>query len=131
MGPYGRGDPRPWMLEPVAGRIDAGENPENCARRECKEEAGLHLIRLEKISSHYCSPGCSTEYFHCFLGLCDLPALTQGKGGLPRENEDIRTHVLPFEMAMHLVTTGEADNGPLILTLMWLQSERGRLRSAS
>ena len=34
MGPYGRGDPRPFLLEPVAGRIDAGETPEEAARRE-------------------------------------------------------------------------------------------------
>ncbi|MEM6579286.1 MAG: glutamine-hydrolyzing GMP synthase [Pseudomonadota bacterium] len=26
MGPFGRGDPSPWVLEPVAGRVDAGEH---------------------------------------------------------------------------------------------------------
>ena len=43
MGPFGRGDPFPWMLEPVAGRVDPGEPPEETARRECVEEAGLTL----------------------------------------------------------------------------------------
>ena len=28
MGPYGRGDKHPWMLEPIAGRIDGGEGAE-------------------------------------------------------------------------------------------------------
>ncbi len=131
MGPYGRGDIRPWMLEPVAGRVDPGETPEATASRECEEEAGLKLIALEKISSHYCSPGCSTEYFHLFLGVCDLPDLNTGQGGLETEHEDIRTHVLPFEAAMDLLTTGEADNGPLVLSLLWLARERERLRSAA
>ena len=131
MGPYGRGDARPWMLEPVAGRMDVGETPEQTARRECLEEAGLELRALEPISSHYCTPGYSTEYFHLFLGLCDLPAETVGQGGLASEHEDIRTHIIGFERAMALLASGEADNGPLILSLMWLERERARLRASA
>jgi nudix-type nucleoside diphosphatase (YffH/AdpP family) len=131
MGPYGRGDPRPWMLEPVAGRVDAGETPEQTARRECVEEAGLNLRALELISRHYCTPGTSTEYFHLYLGLCDLPQAGHGLGGLACENEDIRTHVISFDQAMSLLDTGEADNGPLVLSLIWLSRERERLRSAA
>jgi len=130
LGPYGRGDPHPWMLEPVAGRIDAGEVPEDTARRECREEAGLDLRALEKISKHYCTPGYSTEVFHLFLGICDLPDLAQGRGGLATEHEDIRTHVVGFGQAMDLLQSGEANNGPLILGLIWLQRERARLRAA-
>jgi nudix-type nucleoside diphosphatase (YffH/AdpP family) len=129
LGPYGRGDPHPWMLEPVAGRIDAGETAEETARRECREEAGLDLRALERISSHYCTPGYSTEVFHLFLGICDLPDLAQGRGGLATENEDIRTHVIGFGQAMDLLQSGEANNGPLILGLIWLQRERARLRT--
>jgi nudix-type nucleoside diphosphatase (YffH/AdpP family) len=131
MGPFGRGDARPWTLEPVAGRVDAGETPAETARRECMEEAGLTLRHMEHISSHYCSPGCSTEYFHLYLGLCDLPEVEKGQGGLDSEDEDIRTHVIPFDHAMQLLQTGEADNGPLVLSLLWLQRERGRLRASA
>lgn len=130
MGPYGRGDPRPFVLEPVAGRVDAGETPEETARREASEEAGLTLHALEHISSHYCSPGCSTEFFHCYLGMADLAGTGQGRGGLAEENEDIRTHVLDFDQAMALMGTGEINIGPLVLMLLWLQRERARLRSA-
>lgn len=130
MGPFGRGDPRPWVLEPVAGRIDAGEAPQETARREAAEEAGLSLGALEHISSHYCSPGYSTEFFHCFLGLADLPETAPGRGGLASEHEDIRTHVLTFDAAMALVASGEINIGPLVLMLLWLQRERPRLRAA-
>lgn len=131
MGPYGRGDSRPWMLEPVAGRMDAGETPEETALRECREEAGLDLRGLEKISTHYCTPGYSTEVFHLFLGLCDLPDVAQGKGGLESENEDIRTHVIDFARAIALLRSGEANNGPLVLSLIWLERERARLRASA
>jgi nudix-type nucleoside diphosphatase (YffH/AdpP family) len=131
MGPYGRGDVRPWMLEPVAGRVDAGEDPVQTARRECVEEAGVELHALEHISSHYCTPGCTTEYFHLYLGVCDLPETTMGQGGLDSEDEDIRTHILGFEAAMHLLESGEADNGPLVLSLLWLQRERARIRASA
>jgi nudix-type nucleoside diphosphatase (YffH/AdpP family) len=130
MGPYGRGDPRPWMLEPVAGRVDPGETPEDAARRECAEEAGLTDIRLERIGSYYCTPGYSTEYFHNYVGIADLPDDLPRFGGLELEAEDIRLHLLDFAAAMHLIETGEADNGPLILSLMWLARERDRLRAA-
>lgn len=128
MGPYGRGDPRPWMLEPVAGRIDAGETPEEAGRRECEEEAGLSLRGLERIGGYYCTPGYSTEYFHNFVGLADLPDDLPRLGGLESEAEDIRIHILSFDDAMGLLETGEADNGPLILSLLWLQAARARLR---
>jgi nudix-type nucleoside diphosphatase (YffH/AdpP family) len=131
MGPYGRGDPRPWMLEPVAGRIDPGETPEEAARRECHEEAGLDLARLERIAGYYCTPGYSTEYFHNFVGIADLPDDLPRFGGLDAEAEDIRLHILDFDAAMHLIETGEADNGPLILSLLWLARERARLRRAA
>lgn len=131
MGLYARGDPRPWMLEPVAGRIDAGETPEAAARRECMEEAGLELERMEFIAGHYSSPGCSTEYFYLYLGLCDLRDEGQGHGGLESEHEDIRTHVISFDRAMELLATGEADNGPLVLSLVWLSRERARLRASA
>lgn len=131
MGPYGRGDPRPWMLEPVAGHVDPGETPEESARRECIEEAGLDLHRLEHINSFYAMPGTSTEYFHCYLGLCDLPQLGQGSGGLQTEHEDIRTHVIAYDDSQALLASGEADNGPLVVALTWLALHRDRLRAVA
>lgn len=129
MGPWARGATYPWMMEPVAGRIDPGETPEICARRETEEEAGVALKELVHVSDFYPSPGCVTEYFHTYIGICDLPDKPTGGGGLDEEGEDIRTHLLSFDDAMTLVSSGEADNGPLILLLVWLSQERPRLRA--
>lgn len=128
MGPYARGSRYPWMLEPVAGRVDPGETPETCARREAVEEAGLDLRDLLHVGDFYPSPGCITEYFHTYVGLCDLPDSIPGTHGVDAEGEDIRTRLLPFDAAMDLIPAGEADNGPLFLLLTWLSRERPRLR---
>ena len=128
LGCFGRGDPHPWTLEPVAGRVDPGETPEACARRETVEEAGLDLHELISVGSHYCSPGATTEYYHSFIGLCDIPHVEKGVGGCPDEHEDIRTHRLSFDEAYALYESGEADCGPLQICLLWLSRERARGR---
>ncbi len=128
MGPYGRGDPLPWQLEAIAGRIDPGETPEDSARREAVEEAGLVLGRLEKVAEYYPTPGAVTEYLYSFVALCDLPDGSAGVFGAAEEAEDIRGHLLEFDEFMSVVAAGEGMNAPLILTALWLQRERARLR---
>jgi nudix-type nucleoside diphosphatase (YffH/AdpP family) len=127
-GPHARGDRRPWLLEPIAGRVDAGEEPEPAIRREAREEAGLELGRLEWIGHYYPSPGAVTEYVFTYAGLADLPDSAAGVGGAEAEHEDIRAHVLPFEALMRLVETGEARSGPLLISALWLAGNRARLR---
>lgn len=130
-GPTGRGDPSPWCLEPVAGLVDPYETPEQAAKREAVEEGGVTLHRLEKIAQGYASPGASTEHFTLYIGLCDLPEPTKGSGGLDEEHEDIRTHILPFDRALHLADSGEINVIPTQLCLNWLARHHARLRGTA
>ena len=126
-GPLVRGAPNPWTLEPVAGIIDAGESPEEAARRETWEEAGLSHVELTPMFAFYPSPGASSEYFHCFAARADLSGRDQHRGGLASENEDLRAHVLPLSEALDLIDTGEINAGPLIAMLYWLARHRDGL----
>jgi nudix-type nucleoside diphosphatase (YffH/AdpP family) len=128
MGPLERGDPWPWQLEAIAGRIDPGETPEEAARREAVEEAGLVLGRLEKVAEYYPSPGGMTEYIYSFVAVTDLPDGVAGVFGAEEEAEDIKGHLLSFEGLMAAVAGGGVANAPMILTALWLQRERGRLQ---
>lgn len=127
-GPLARGDAAPWQLEAIAGRIDPGETPQDAARREAMEEAGLTLSDLIPVAGYYPSPGAISEYLYSFVALVDLPDGSAGIFGEASEAEDIRGHLIPFARMMDLVATGEIANAPLILTALWLQRERARLR---
>lgn len=127
-GPFARGDANPWQLEAIAGRIDAGETATDAARREAVEEAGLTLGALEKVAEYYPTPGICAEYLYSYVALCDLPDGAAGVFGVAGEAEDIRGHLIEFDDLMALVGSGEVGNGPLLLSALWLQRERGRLR---
>ncbi|WP_460273740.1 NUDIX domain-containing protein [Celeribacter sp. ULVN23_4] len=129
-GPYARGDARPWMIEPIAGRIDTGEGPEITARREAEEEAGVTIGALHKIAEYYPSAGAITEYVTSYVGIADLPhSLTKSGGGLDDEHEDIASYVIPFARLMEMCDAGQLDVGPLYMSALWLARHRDRLRA--
>lgn len=131
-GPWGRGDPQPWQLEAIAGRIDPGETPEEAARREAEEEAGLRMGALVEVARYYPSPGAKTEFIYCFIGLADLPDnLAGGVGGVADEHEDIRAHLVSFDELMRLVGTGEVENGQLLVSALILAARRPAFRGAA
>ncbi|MCP9482989.1 NUDIX domain-containing protein [Shimia sp. CNT1-13L.2] len=130
-GPLARGDERPWQLEPIAGRVDAGETPEKTAHREAQEEAGIELRELHDVAHCYASPGCSTEYYDIYIGIADLPDGIDGVSGLESEAEDIRSYLFGFEDLMEMVDTMQAVNAPLVLAALWLARHRDRLRNAA
>ena len=117
----------PWLLELVAGLIDKDEQPEEVARREAMEEAGLTLGALWPLSVYYPSPGGSDERVHLFVGRCDSVG-AGGIHGLEEEGEDIRVHVLSFEDALARVRDGRIDNAASIMALQWLALNRDEVR---
>ena len=117
----------PWLLELVAGLIDKDEQPEEVARREAMEEAGLTLGALWPLSVYYPSPGGSDERVHLFLGRCDSVG-AGGIHGLEEEGEDIRVYVLSFEDALARVRDGRIDNAASIMALQWLALNRDEVR---
>ncbi|MCY1395223.1 ADP-ribose pyrophosphatase [compost metagenome] len=117
----------PWLLELVAGLIDKDEEPEEVARREAIEEAGLTLGALWPISDYLPSPGGSNERVHLYVGRCDS-SNAGGIHGLEEEGEDIRVHVVPFEDALAAVRDGRINNAASIIALQWLALNRAEVR---
>lgn len=124
------GQPRgPWLLEIVAGLIEPGEAPEEVARREAMEEAGLAVGRIERIAQFYATPAKSSEFTHLYCGEVDA-SRAGGVHGLAHEGEDIRVLPMPAVEAMALVDDGRVDSAWPMIALMWLRANRERLRAA-
>ncbi|WP_405405536.1 NUDIX domain-containing protein [Paracoccus sp. Ld10] len=127
MAPALRGDPQPWLLEPIAGRIDAGETPEAAILREAQEEAGLTVKRLFAAFHAYPSPGALCEFLYHYVGIADLPDGCAGIHGLDAEAEDIRGHLLDRARLSALVDAGQVANGPLATLSLWLDARADRM----
>lgn len=55
------------LLEAPAGKMDPGETPEECARRELSEETGAEAKELEYIGEYYPSVAVLDENIRLFL----------------------------------------------------------------
>jgi len=71
-------------LELPAGKIDAGEPPEETAARELGEEVGYQAGRLTKIAECYSTPGFCDEKLHIYLAEDLTPVQADGD-----EDEDL------------------------------------------
>jgi ADP-ribose pyrophosphatase len=118
----------PWLMEMVAGMIEEGESPEDVARREAVEEAGLDVRRVKHMLSYLASPGGTSERLTILVGEVDA-STAQGIHGLADENEDIRVHVVSREQAYQWVEEGKIDNAASVIALQWLQLHYQALRN--
>lgn len=127
VGPWAKGDARPWLLELVAGLREEGEDPEGVAIRETREEAGCEVQSLRHIASYYSSPGGCDEYFHLYCAHVSLA----GAGllhGEEHEHEDIRLHVVPVSGLPALIAAGRCNNAHSLLALQWFEAKYAELR---
>ena len=117
-----------WLLEPVAGIIEEGESPDEVARREAIEEAGLELSDLIPACTYFASPGGSTETCQVLIGRAEAPP-AGGVHGLADEDEDIRVHVMPLDEALDGIDHGRIRAASAIVALQWLGLHRAGVRA--
>ena len=101
------------LLEIPAGKLETGEEPEACARRELLEEVGLYAGRLEFIGRFYPTPGFASEVTHLYLAR----DLTPGTAA-PDEGEFLEIVRLPFPEAVAMVIRGEICDAKTVCGLL-------------
>ncbi|MFY7959615.1 MAG: NUDIX domain-containing protein [Elsteraceae bacterium] len=118
----------PWMLEVVAGMIEADDaDPEAVARRESMEECGCRVGSVEPIAVYQPSPGGAAGARHLFCGRLDRRE-APAQAGLVEEGEDLRVHVWPWSKARRALDQGVFTNAATLIALHWLARRRPALR---
>ena len=103
-----------FIYEIPAGRLDAGEAPADCARRELLEETGCVAERLTPLLTMYTTPGFTDEKIHLFLAT----GLTFGES--QRESDEFLTlETVALSKALAMVQTGEIQDAKTALGLLY------------
>ncbi|WP_043932880.1 NUDIX domain-containing protein [Bacillus sp. EB01] len=88
------------LVEIPAGKLEKGEDPAVCARRELEEETGYECQEMELLISFYTSPGFADEIVHLYIA----KGLSQKEdaAGLD-EDEFVNVMELTLEEALTLI----------------------------
>jgi nudix-type nucleoside diphosphatase (YffH/AdpP family) len=126
---HGRDNPAStdgWIVELVAGMIDAGETAEEAAIREVFEETGYRIANPRPIGKYFSSPGGSDERFLLYFASVG-EAQREGNGGGIAGEEDIKVFKLGIASLFDRLTQGAIDDPKLAIAAYWLKDNIDRL----
>ena len=104
-----------YLLEIPAGRLDAGEEPAACARRELLEEVGVTAGRIERLTTIWTTPGFTDERIHLFWAT-DLKT-----GQHSREaDEFIEVVPKPLSEVLELIRDGTICDAKTVLGILYV-----------
>jgi ADP-ribose pyrophosphatase len=103
------------LWEVPAGKLEAGEDPVEAARRELAEETGYRAGSLRSLGTFYTSPGFTDECMHVFAAGALEPGSQALEGG-----EQIEVHVRTVEQVLEMIADGSiVDGKTLAAILLW------------
>jgi ADP-ribose pyrophosphatase len=111
-----------YLYEVPAGRLDEGESPLECARRELREETGCTATSVEELCEMYMTPGYTDEKIHFFIAT----GITTGEA--EREADEFaETVVLSLSRALAMVQQGEIVDAKTAVALLFSAGFRAGL----
>ena len=109
-----------WLWELPAGSVDAGERPEDAARRECHEELGFIAGSIEELGAFFPLPGYCNELM-TFFKMTDLRRPSSGDPDAHLdEDEDIEARTCELDEVWRMVREGEIRDLKTAAALMLL-----------
>jgi len=124
-----KSDSSPWLLEVVAGIIEADDpTPAAVVQRETQEETGLEILDLVHIQDYWVTPGSSSEQISLFCARVDA-SKANGVHGNKHEGEDIKLHVFDIKDIFEDLKQQRFNNSMTIIALQWLQLNHQQLKN--
>jgi ADP-ribose pyrophosphatase len=108
-----------WLWEIPAGKHEGDEEPEETARRELADEAGVEAARWTSLGEMVSSPAVFTEVIHLYLARELRPVALRHEA-----QEVLEVHWMPFAQALEWAGSGEIRDAK---TLAALYRARARL----
>ncbi len=108
------------LREIPAGKLEPGEDPADCGRRELREETGFVCSQYEPLGVTYPSPGCYGEKLHLFLarGLTACEAC-------PDEDEWLSAELVPLEELVSDILQNKIRDGKTIIAVLLAKQKLG------
>jgi ADP-ribose pyrophosphatase len=101
-----------YVYELPAGKLNPGEDPAVCARRELEEETGYTAGTLKPLTAIYTTPGFCNEQLHLYLAT-DLKKSERGQQ-LEEGEASLTVEVVAFQRVLEMITKGEIVDGKTI-----------------
>lgn len=109
------------IWEIPAGRLDAGEAPEACARRELLEETGMEAQHIEKLTMIHTTPGFTDERIHLFAAF----GVREGSAGHSREaDEYVELSPMRLSQAVGLIRDGQLTDAKTLCAVLFFAGLR-------
>ena len=107
--------PRAEFIEIPAGKLDVGEDPLVCAKRELEEEIGYIAGKLTFLTNIHPAIGFSNEKMWMYLA----ENLILSKQNLDQD-EFLELYPIPLKKAINLIYEGKITDVKTVIGILWL-----------
>jgi len=112
------------IIEIPAGKLEKGEDPFECAKRELLEETGYSCQKLDPIGSFYTSPGFADELIYLFF----TDSLVKEGDQMTDEDEFLNVLEVSIDEAKELMRTEKIHDAKTAYGVMYLELARATRR---
>lgn len=101
------------LLEIPAGKLEPGEDPSGCGRRELEEEAGCVAGDYRFLAKAYPTPGYTDEVLHLYVA----KDLTFTRQHLDKD-EFLTLQKVPYQKAVEMCLNGEIKDAKTLIAIL-------------
>lgn len=103
-----------YVYEVPAGRLEPGEDPKDCARRELLEETGCRAESVKYLTTIFTTPGFTDEKIHLFVA----SGITAGEAKL-ESDEFVELQPRKISQALRMIQAGEIQDAKTIVCILY------------